>query len=149
MSMNTGTSSTPQQRLALTRKAIVRHMAQDESGSHEDQHHDMSREEAASQGSGTWQLIQHAMRAWWRHHPARVAVDFAKPALGHYAQERPLKLLGIAAAAGAAVVLIKPWRLVSVTGLLLSTLKSSQISGVLLSLLSSQGGSGADPTDSA
>ena len=48
-----------------------------------------------------------------------------------------MQLLGIAAAAGAAVVLIRPWRLVSMTSLLLATLKSSQVSALALALLSS------------
>lgn len=138
---NLSTALTPQQRLAQSRKAIVRHMVQDEREEHEgNQPYDGAEAESSSRGGGALQVIRHALQAWWRHHPARVAVDLATPAIGRYAEERPLQLLGISAAAGAAIVLVKPWRLVSITGLLLSTLKSSQISGVLLSLLSSQGG---------
>jgi len=38
--------------------------------------------------------------------------------------------------AGAAAVAFKPWRLVSLGGVLLAALKSSEISGTLLSMLS-------------
>lgn len=55
--------------------------------------------------------------------------------LGKYAKEEPLKLLGISVIAGAAIALLKPWRLISVTGLGIAALKSSQASGLLLSLL--------------
>ena len=64
------------------------------------------------------------------------ALDVAKPLLGKYAEEKPFQLLGVAAAAGAAVVLLRPWRLVSLTGLTVTALKSSQFSRLLLSLLS-------------
>jgi hypothetical protein len=57
--------------------------------------------------------------------------------LGNYAREKPLQLLGIAAVAGAAAVAFKPWRLVSLGSVLLAALKSSEISGALLSMLSS------------
>lgn len=134
---------TPQERLAASRKAIVRHMAQDERDAREE-HDQVNAEDAdfEARGGGTWQVVKHAVKAWWRHHPAHMAVDLAKPVLGRYAEEQPLKLLGIAAAIGAATVVIKPWRLVSMTGLLLATLKSSEVSGVLLSLLSTHHNSG-------
>ena len=47
-----------------------------------------------------------------------------------------MQFLGIAAAIGAVVVIARPWRLISITGLLLAIAKSSQLSTVLLSALS-------------
>jgi hypothetical protein len=64
-------------------------------------------------------------------------LGLAKPTLKRYAEEKPLQLLGIAAAAGAAAVVLRPWRLVSLGGVLLATLKSSELSGALASMLSS------------
>ena len=58
----------------------------------------------------------------------------ARPLLTDYAKAHPFKLLGISAGAGAAIVLIRPWRMVSM-GILLSTLKSSGLSSLLLSRL--------------
>lgn len=128
---------TPQERLAVSRQAIVRHMSRDEQPGHD----------SASQASGasteagrkvnsSWRVIQRAVRAWWQHHPANVALDVARPVVAEYAREHPVKLLGIAAGIGAAAVLLKPWRLVSLGGVLLATMKSPDLSGIVLSMLS-------------
>jgi hypothetical protein len=58
--------------------------------------------------------------------------------LNRYAHDKPMQLLGAAAALGAALVVVRPWRLVSITGLLLATVKSSGLTTTLLSLLSAQ-----------
>ena len=88
--------------------------------------------------NSAWQTVKRAVRLWWQHHPAQLAVDVAKPVLDTYAREKPLQLLGIAAGVGAAAVLVRPWRLVSVTGLFLAAVKSTEFSGLLLSLLSTK-----------
>lgn len=130
------TAPTPQERLANSRKAIVRHMSREHS--HDDETPDGSDEDdAAHAGSGgTWGIFKQAIGAWWHHHPVNVAFGLARPVIGRYAEEKPLQLLGIAAAAGAAAVVLKPWRLVSLGSVLLATFKSSEISGALLSMLS-------------
>ena len=133
------TAPTPQERLANSRKAIVRHMSRDDKQSHGDEAQDglPGEDDAAfSEGGGTWGLFKQAIGAWWHHHPVSVAFSLARPVIGRYAEEKPLQLLGIAAAAGAAAVVIKPWRLVSLGSVLLATFKSSEISGALLSMLS-------------
>ncbi|MDB5967402.1 MAG: hypothetical protein JWQ72_3902, partial [Polaromonas sp.] len=89
---------TPQQRLENTRNALVRHMRRGEE-------RDPSRlaEERESPddlprpGEGKWNAFKRAMRAWWHHHPANVALDVARPLLGEYTKGHPLKVLGIAA----------------------------------------------------
>ena len=138
--MTSLTAPTPQERLASSRKAIVRHMNRD-AHSHDEQGDDTGAGydgdgDAGSFEGGTWGILKHALGAWWHHHPVSMAFGLAKPTLQHYAEEKPLQLLGIAAAAGAATVLIRPWRLVSVGSLLLAAFKSSEISGALLSMLS-------------
>ena len=139
--MNSLTAPTPQERLANSRKAIVRHMSRD-AHSHDGQDdaagggHDAEGDDGNFDG-GTWGILKHALGAWWHHHPVSVAFGLAKPTLKHYAEEKPLQLLGIAAAAGAAAVVLRPWRLVSIGSLLIATLKSSELSGALMSLLSS------------
>jgi hypothetical protein len=88
-------------------------------------------------GPGGWfASVRNALGTWWRHHPAHMAVELATPALAVYAQKRPFRYLGIAVAAGAVVALTRPWRLISVTGLLVAVVKSSQLSGLLMSALS-------------
>lgn len=86
--------------------------------------------------NGAWGAIKHAMRAFWRNHPVRVAIDLARPVIGKYAEEQPLKLLGISAGIGAAAVLLRPWRLVSLGAVLVAALKSSGLSNALSSMLS-------------
>ena len=53
-----------------------------------------------------------------------------------YARRKPLQFLGIAAAAGAVIVVARPWRLISATGLVMALLKSSQLSGLVMSAMS-------------
>jgi hypothetical protein len=131
------TQPTPQERLANSRKAIVRHMSRDKLSHDEPEHSARHGEEDPSYaGGGSWSFIKHALGAWWQHHPVSAALNLVRPVLGQYAREKPLQLLGIAAVAGAAAVAFKPWRLVSLGSVLLATLKSSEISGALLSMLS-------------
>jgi hypothetical protein len=129
---------TPQQRLANSRQAIVRHMGHtpapeedgfDEAPAEEGDH-------PIDTSTGTWNLAKQVGRAWWRGHPAHLALDFAKPVLQIYAEKNPLQLLGISAGIGAVAVVLRPWRLISVTGLVLAALKSPEISNVARSLLS-------------
>lgn len=102
--------------------------------------------EQAAPGSGWWPTLRHAARVWWRYHPARAAADLAQPALQVYARAHPVRLIGIAAVAGAAIVIARPWRLVSLTGLLVAALRPTELSAVVLSLLS-VGGKGGDRED--
>lgn len=138
--MSSNSEPSPQDRLAVSRQAILSYMTtggdapagQRRQASSDD----APNADATGPGRGAWQAIQRAVRVWWHHHPAQLALDVAKPVLGRYAEEKPYQLLGIAAVTGAAVVLIRPWRLVSITGLALAALKSSHASELFLSLLS-------------
>jgi len=85
---------------------------------------------------GWFARFTHAARTWWRHHPVHLGLELASPVLSTYAERKPLQYLGIAAAVGAVVMIARPWRLISVTGLLMAVAKSSQLSAVLLSALS-------------
>ena len=130
---------TPQERLAASRKAIVRHMTQDnKTMARPDESYEIDDEPGLrSNTSNFWpSALARAVRTWWRHHPASMAVDVAKPVVGRYAKGHPFKLLGAAAAAGAAIVVIRPWRLLSVGGILLAAFKSAAMPSVLMSLFS-------------
>lgn len=74
--------------------------------------------------------------AWWRHHPAHMGLELATPVLSDFAARRPAQYLAIAAVLGAVIVIARPWRLISVTGLLLALVKSSQLSSMVLSAMS-------------
>ena len=143
---------TPQEKLAISRKAIVRFMAKGSEQSINNEHTDLGDEERwgkrSTQPAGSiWQNLRHTLHSWWQHHPAQLALDLAIPVLGKYAEKKPLQLLGLAAGAGAAIVLIRPWRLVSVTGLLLTALKSSKVSTLVLSLITNHNGGSSNFKD--
>lgn len=130
---------TAQQRLANSRQAIIRQMgleAPEDGGFATDAGAAGTDGQDIDTSAGTWTLAKQVASAWWRGHPARLAVDFAGPVLQTYAEQRPLRLLGISAGIGAAAVVLRPWRLISVTGLLLAALKSSEITGAVHSMLS-------------
>lgn len=131
-------------RLARTRLAILDQLRNDRPQGGKSQRR-REREPAADKepegepedgGDGRFGALRRAVSAWWRHHPAHLGLELATPALSAYAGRKPLQFLGIAAAVGALVVIARPWRLISVTGLLVAIAKSSQLSSVLLSALS-------------
>ena len=140
-------------KLARTRLAIIAHLQrreqQRERGTAADEFDEQidadeqgsgrrrrrSRGENRRTGSGWFGRARRVITSWWRHHPAHTALELATPALSEYAARKPFQYLGIAALAGAAIAIARPWRLVSVTGLLLAVLKSSQLSSVVLSAM--------------
>lgn len=135
--VNTPTVS-PQQRLAASRQALIRDMTRDnpEPGTpeHEEAYADIT-ESGIDASAGSWELIKQVARSWWQSHPANLALDVAKPMMQTYAQEKPFNVLGIAAATGAAIVVLRPWRLISLTGVALALLKSTEVSGIVHSLM--------------
>ena len=131
------TELTPQARLAISRRAIVRHMHHDDHNPENPHPSDPLLFDAqTTESSGTWGIVKHAVRAWWQHHPVSAAFDLAEPLVSRYARDKPFKLLGIAAGAGVAIAVVKPWRLISLGGVLLAAMKSSDISSALFSILS-------------
>ncbi|ROZ72154.1 hypothetical protein [Ramlibacter sp. WS9] len=86
--------------------------------------------------AGWFAHARRALRTWWRHHPAHMGVELATPVLSNYAYRKPVQYLAIAAAVGAVVVVARPWRLITVGGLLAAVLKSSQVSTLVMSALS-------------
>ena len=136
--MASPTELTPQERLAITRKAIVRHMNRRHSeseaaGDNGIEHSGKARPDA----QGKLGIIKHAVRVWWHRNPASTAVELAAPLLDDYARAHPFKLIGVSAIVGAALVVIRPWRMVSMGALVAATVKSSGITSALISMLSS------------
>lgn len=131
-------------KLARSRQAIVEHIARRQRR-HDPREataagfvapQDDEEEEPADPGAGWLGHMRHAVRTWWRYHPAHMAVDLASPLLRSYARRRPVQLLAISAAAGATLVLVRPWKLISATTLLVAVLKSSQVSHLLMAAMS-------------
>ena len=138
-------------RLARSRLAIIAQVQRRGRGGRED---DPGREQQAharqrERGEPDWTFsheregiagwfgsLKRALHTWWRHHPAHMGVELATPMLSNYAYRRPVQYLAIAAAVGAVVVVARPWRLITVGGLLAALLKSSQVSSLVMSALS-------------
>lgn len=93
----------------------------------------------ASEDSGfNWSsLLGAGVASWWHEHPARSAVLLVESATSEYARRKPFQVVTVAAVAGAAVVLLRPWRMVSATALLLTLLRSSNFTGMASSALDS------------
>ena len=97
---------------------------------------DYADEDPPDAGSGWFDHLRHGVRTWWRYHPAHMAVDLASPLLQGYARRKPLQLLGISLAAGAALTFARPWKLISLTTILVALLKSSQLSNLFMASMS-------------
>ena len=137
-------------KLAKTRLAIIEHIyrkdrrherpdaqAKDEGDADEPGDTWYDEPDYGSGPAGWFAQIKHAAQTWWRQHPASLGLEMATPALSAYAGRKPLQFLGIAAAVGAVVVVARPWRLISLTGVLVALAKSSQLSGLVMSAMSS------------
>jgi hypothetical protein len=135
-------------RMAKTRLAIIEHIHRKE-GRHERRDareaHAEGRQEFAGweeehdsrRGPAGWFAhIKRVGGAWWRSHPANMGLELATPMLSNYARRKPVQFLAIAAAVGAVAMVARPWRLISVTGLLVALVKSSQLSGLVMSAMS-------------
>jgi len=134
-------------RLARTRLAIIEQVQRrDRRGGGRDERereHARARREAGepesayeAPGEGWFDHIKRAIGTWWRHHPAHMGVELATPILSAYARRKPMQFLGISAALGAVVMIARPWRLISATGIVVALVKSSQLSGLLMSAMS-------------
>lgn len=132
------------ERLARSRQAIIEHIARRE------RRHDPREEGArsrADEGDGPWreppprggglfQRARHAAGVWWRHHPAHMALEVATPVMASYAARKPVQFIAAAAVAGAILTFARPWRLISVTTLLVAVVKATHLPSVLMSAMS-------------
>lgn len=76
-------------------------------------------------------------RRWWQRHPANAAARLAHPALARLAATHPATLIAGAATVGAIAMLVKPWRLLSVTAVAAALFKSSNVADWVTLLASS------------
>jgi len=86
--------------------------------------------------AGWFGHLQHGARTWWRHHPAHMVVEFATPLLREYARRKPAQLLGVSFAGGALLTLLRAWKWVSLTTIIVALLKSSQLTHLLTAAMS-------------
>lgn len=80
-------------------------------------------------------LVKAGASTWWRDHPLHVGAMVLRPVVTDYVRRKPVATLAVAAAAGAALVLIRPWRIASVTALGMSLVRSSNLPVMAASLV--------------
>jgi hypothetical protein len=146
MSQDLPAQLTALERLARSRQAIAMELGVD-GGSRERGRDDLGAEWGQGEldgqmrrgkpRGGWWPVFTSMASTWWRRHPLNAVAHMAKPVIESYAREEPAKLMGIAALAGVAVVIIKPWRLISAGALLAAALRPSEISAFAMTMLSS------------
>jgi hypothetical protein len=136
-------------KLARSRLALIEHIQRRERRDEKKETRRARVREQGEQGEQDWDQsdagddparwfarFKRAAGAWWRSHPARLGLELATPVLSGYATRKPAQFLGISAAVGAIVMITRPWRLISMTGLIVALLKSSQLSSVVMSAMS-------------
>ena len=132
-------SASPKQRLAASRAALLAQLSGDAPAL--DSHPSVDGEPRPSQGTGwlatvPWlPLGRRVAERWWRRHPANAVLQLARPALERRAREQPAQLMLAAAATGAVLAVVRPWRLLSATALLAMVLKTSDVADVVTTLM--------------
>jgi len=131
--------------LAQTRRELVDFLSHDNgdqaankgnSAKGAEQPRDNRTTDADSQAGFSWKsYAETGLASWWHDHPARAGAVLLRTAVEETARRKPLPTIAVAAAAGAALVLIKPWRLVSTTAVMMTLFRSSNFTGVVTSLL--------------
>lgn len=137
---------TPQQRLAISRRALVQHLRGDPPPDAVPPHGPTDRPRKRASGGlldriterMTWMpMVRSVAERWWRRHPANAVGQLARPVLDRYARQQPGKLVAVAAASGALIVLVRPWRLLSAGAIVAALMKSSDIADMVTTLMRS------------
>ena len=134
---------TAQERLAISRRALVHQLqggkrapAQpDQSDGYTESYVDAPRTAGLLDRFPWASVARNVGERWWRRHPANAMGQLARPLLERYARKQPFKLVAVATAVGALAVLVKPWRLLSVTAVLAAVLKTSDVADVVNSVM--------------
>lgn len=80
-------------------------------------------------------LVKAGATTWWRDHPLHMGSTILAPVVTDYVKRKPVATLAAAAVAGAALVLIRPWRIASVTALGMSLVRSANLPVMAASLV--------------
>lgn len=149
---------TPAEKLALSRLAILEYLApkdhRKERSREKERRADAAAAESAAVDTDTEAGASSAARkrtrwsrprwlngmsgvasSWWQRHPAQMALEMITPPLQSYVRRRPFQVIGLAAGVGVLIVVTRPWRLISLTTLVVAVVKSTQLSGVVMSAL--------------
>lgn len=74
---------------------------------------------------------------WWSRHPLNSAVDLGRPFLENMAERQPGRLMAYGAGTGALLMVIKPWKLLSLATVLSLAFRTSDLTGLIAGAFSS------------
>lgn len=105
-------------------------------------------DEPASLSQRVQQGVRHSVVGrWWRRSHLSTATELATPFLQHYAQRHPARLMAYAAGTGSLLVLVKPWRLLSLSMVVGLMVRSTDIAGLISEYLVPELGDTRHPRD--
>lgn len=139
------TISEPRQAIERSRSELLRFLSETGGNDSTHAHHDegwgaahTSEHQAVrdhDEAAIDWgSMLRAGVSAWWSEHPLRSGVTLLKPGVEDFVRRKPFQTIAVAAVAGAALVLIRPWRLISVSAIALSLYRSSNLAGMATSL---------------
>lgn len=91
--------------------------------------------ESPRQATAPWVAVgKRLARNWWAEHPANAALTLARPSLRKYARAHPGKTLAYGAALGAAIYIVRPWRLLSLSTVAALVFQRWSVAGMVTQL---------------
>lgn len=145
---------TPKERLALSRASLLaamgyRKVATDTG----EQIVRVVKEPEPAAAAATWsrrvedKIERSMVGSWWRRSHLSTVTELGRPFLQDYAARHPGKLMAYAAGAGSLIVLVKPWRLLSLGMIVGLVVRSTDIAGMVSDYLVPQLGDTDAPRD--
>ena len=137
MMSDTDEDFTPKEKLALSRGELLSAMGYQQRQRDDTQRGDVVIESLVVDSARAAEDTSRAsfMGRWWRGHPASYALALLEPGLQRYARLRPGRLVAYAAGAGAALVVLRPWRLLSLGAIVALAFKATDVVGVVSAAL--------------
>ncbi|MGJ7520326.1 hypothetical protein ACSFA0_07495 [Variovorax sp. LT1P1] len=68
---------------------------------------------------------------WWSRHPLNSAVDLGRPFLENMAERQPGRLMAYGVGTGALLMVVKPWKLLSLATVLSLAFRTSDLTGLI------------------
>jgi hypothetical protein len=143
---------TPKERLALSRASLLAAMGYrnvvTDTG---EQIVRVVKEPAAA--ADTWtrrvedKIERSVVGSWWRRSHLSTVTELGRPFLQDYAAKHPGKLVAYAAGTGSLIVLVRPWRLLSLGMIVGLVVRSTDIAGMVSDYLVPQLGDTDAPRD--
>lgn len=126
-----------EQTRAALRRFMLREPVRDSVNSQASEPHDppLHSADPNQESAGAMRIFGAAIGAWWAQNPLSVLPKLAKPLVSEQVRKHPWSAVGLAATAGAAVVLLRPWRHVPAGNLASALLRTTSVSAVAAAAL--------------